>query len=493
MPVLKRMSSGALTGSDLLTVNASHALTNNPLYVKLSGALTLVNTSPSTSHNVYVAAKTTAALAAALSSSVVGDTIIFGAGVYPLPTNFVFLEGRTYVGQGIYAQNGGASGTWLQGSGNIQWGASVTIQDMLIGKNGAGLSTRFIPVPRGSSAAGSDTNTNGAHDVAFNRTRFKGGSDAGGNVFDTGNGGGYWSLATNPLKKRFMVNHTFTDCEFERPQSPNSYGIDTTFTGGNPGMSLALWFDCRPGGAQLSGNRWNRVHFGVKNGYHSGVDGYGIGTCVLVQGGPSTYRTTNAADMGPNKTGSSLIWSPGVAPLTNGVGQHEWNPNFDWSQVDHCPTDNAFTDCLFEYANWYPMDLVDWGRDYSQWHGVQAYLNAHPGGTCTDGNAAAGWGNPPGSQWVNIPDRLWIQQYGMTRCYLKGSTPKAHSVVGEMSAHGTYSNSYCGSGSICSESGKFGNVVSGSFSNANRPHTALFPVDWTGSGTSYTASPYDPA
>ena len=124
-------------------------------------------------------------------------------------------------------------------------------------------------------------------------------------------------------------------------------GVSSSFSGGNPGSCLNLWYDCRPGGAQIAGNRWIRCHFGVKNGYHSGIDGYGIGTTILCQGSPSTHSTSNPADEGPNANGGSTITSA------------NWNPRFDWSQVDHCATDNSFVDCLFEYATWYPMDLCD--------------------------------------------------------------------------------------------------------------------------------------
>ena len=51
-------------------------------------------------------------------------------------------------------------------------------------------------------------------------------------------------------------------------------------------------------------------------------------------------------------------------------------------------------------------------------------------------------------------------------------------------------------GRLTNQAGRYGNLVSGSFSNATRPQTPIFPAggqwDWTGSRTSYTPSPYDP-
>ena len=60
----------------------------------------------------------------------------------------------------------------------------------------------------------------------------------------------------------------------------------------------------------------------------------------------------------------------------------------------------------------------------------------------------------------------------------------------------TSTGGFSGTGSVFDMAGEFGNVVSGSYSNAIRPSTAIFPAgsanNWTGTVTSYTPSPYDP-
>ena len=107
--------------------------------------------------------------------------------------------------------------------------------------------------------------------------------------------------------------------------------------------------------------------------------------------------------------------------------------------------------------------------------------------------AATDWGNPPGAHWTQIPASCWADNVDLMRCYHKGSTG-GYSGVFEIGRSCDVVNSYCGSGSgFSNHSGSYGDTNSGSFNNANRPTTALFTVDWTGAGTSYTASPYDPA
>jgi hypothetical protein len=138
------------------------------------------------------------------------------------------------------------------------------------------------------------------------------------------------------------------------------------------------------------------------------------------------------------------------------------------------------------------MDICDFSRPYSMWNGVQQYLSQNAGGTCQDGNAAAGWGNPPGSRWTTIPVALWTDNFDVTDCYFKGSYPTGHSVVHEVGRDSTTKNSYNATGGVGGYSGSYGNLVSGSYSNTRRPQTALFPTDWTGATTSYTPSPYDP-
>lgn len=421
-----------------------------------------------------------------------GTWVVFPAGAFAYRGTLVVPDAINMRGQGIWDQgeSDGGGGTWLQTT--IKWGSHSTISKLLMGRNLAGAWHSFTPCAKGDSACGPYTQAHGSTGCTFSQVRFKGGSDGGGSVFDVNNWGSGWSTATNPLKKRFLVDTTFVDCEFERPQAANSVGAGSTYPGGNPGMAMNLWYDARPGGAQISGNKWIRCHFGVKNGYHSGIDGYGIGTTILCQGAPSTYATTDPAARGFNMGGGTVITS------TSGA-KSEWNPNFDWSQVDHCPTDNSFTDCLFEYATWYPMDLVDFSRQYSMWHGVKTYLAAHPGGTCTDGNAAAGWGNPPGSKWVDIPAGKWIRGWNMTRCYMKGSYPTDHSVVGEVVSRSAFVDSFCGTGRVFNNVAKetstgtfsYGNSVTGSFSGGH-PDSPIFTRDWDGTKTSYTPSPYDP-
>ena len=408
-----------------------------------------------------------------------GASVVFPAGKFSYAGTLDVPDRINLTGQGIWDQGAsdGGGGTWLQCP--IEWGSYSTVSRLLLGVNAAGEVCTFTPCAKDDQACGPYTQAHGSTGCTFSQVRFKGGSDGGASLIDTSNWGAGWSTASNPLKKHFMIDTTFTDCEFERPQAANSVGVSSTFAGGNPGSAMNLWYDCRPGGAQIAGNRWIRCHFGVKNGYHSGIDGYGIGTTILCQSAPSTHSTSNSADEGANTDGGSVVTSA------------NWNPRFDWSQVDHCATDNTFVDCLFEYATWCPMDLCDNARSYSMWHGVKSYLAKNPGGTCTDGNAAAGWGNPPGSQWVAIPDRMWLKQWDMTRCYLKGSTPVAHSVIGEITADCTMLDSSCGTGSVEGYAGSFGNVATGRFPGGH-PTSAIFTARWRGATTSYTPSPFDP-
>ena len=98
---------------------------------------------------------------------------------------------------------------------------------------------------------------------------------------------------------------------------------------------------------------------------------------------------------------------------------------------------------------------------YSGWHGVQAGAQ--------DGGSSIGWGNPPGANWVNIPD-AWADNVDITRCYFKGCYSTAHSVVYEIGRNSDVANSFNGSGSFADHQGSYGNTATGSFSNANRPH-----------------------
>ena len=400
-----------------------------------------------------------------------GTATVFPAGTFAYSGTFIVPDGINVRGQGIWDQNlgTGGGGTWLQASKGMQWGSHSTIEDLLVGKNTAGLTCTFHPVARGSSAAGIDTQTNGSHNVTFNFVRLKGGSDTGADLIELG--GNYSSLWSSNLKTIDMVNTTWNDCEFERPQSTNS--VDGT----SLGAEMNIWWDSRSGGAQVHDLTWNRCHFGVKNGYHAGTDGYGIGRTVLFQPSPAEH-----ASDGPRPT------SGGVGDSTNG-----WLPSFKWSQVDHGAYDISFNDCLFEYSLWTPMDVCDYSRSYSVWHGNLAGL-PKTGTTALSAaaNTAIGWGNPPQNSWTKIPLADWIDNFDITRTYVKGDSLTAHSVVYELGCNSSVVSSYNGSGSFSNHAGSYGNTMSGSFSNGTRPRTGLFMSDWAGSTTSYTPSPNDP-
>ena len=380
-----------------------------------------------------------------------GTWVVFPAGTFTYSGRFVVPDYVNVTGQGIWDQGSaaGGGGTWLQCTSGMRWGSYSTIKDLLVGNNAAGLSCTFSPVPRGSSAAGAFTQAHGSQHCTFSFVRFKGGSDEGIALINLGTnyGSGLWSGA---VQKDDMVDTTWSDCEFERPQSTNA--VDGT--DGSLGNILNIWCDCRAGGAQVYGNSWIRCHFGVRNGYHAGTDGYGIGGTILFQPAPAEH-----ASDGPRPTGQAVDMS------------------FDWSQVDHGFSDNRFVDCLFEYSLWYPMDICDYARSYS---------------LTTLFNGVVGSNLPTAAEAAAIPDQMWNDALSMTHCYFKGSSPTAYSVVGEYGKDCVITDCYCGTGSVFTMGGKFGNVVSGSFSNAATPSTKIFATDWAGTATSYTPSPYDP-
>src|SRR5450756_3161641 len=397
-----------------------------------------------------------------------GTWVVFPAETFAYSGTFTVPDNINIRGQGIWDQGraSGSGGTWLQCSAGMRWGSHSTIEGMLLGANTAGLFCQFRPVARGSSSFGADTQANGSHSVTFSFVRFKGGSDTGANLLDLG--GNFNSFWTGTLKKIDMVDTTWNDCEFERPQSTNAVN------GVSLGAVMNIWWDSRSGGAQVHDLAWNRCHFGVKNGYHSGLDGYGSGRTIIFQPAPAEHA------------------SDGPRPNTGGVGDgtNGWNPNFDWSLVDHTAYNISFTDCLMEYAHWYPMNPCAYARSYSVWQGNHTGL---PGTLTTPladaANKATGWGNGPQAQWVNIPTKMWLDNFDLTRCYLKGSYPDAHSIVYEIARNSASVGSYCGTGGTSANTA-YGNTLSGSFSNANRPTTALFTTDWSGTATSYPASPY---
>ena len=242
-----------------------------------------------------------------------------------------------------------------------------------------------------------------------------------------------------------MTNNRFYDCEFERPLVSNAQcsGQDNV---------MDLWLDCRKGGAQVYDNRWYRCHFGVRNGT-AGIDGYGIGYTVLFQPAPAEH----GAD-GPRPSGKP-----------DDVG-------FDWSVVDHGFHDHYFEDCLFEYALWYPMDICDYARSYSMTTRFGGVVGSNP---------------PTGSQADQIPSVMWNERLAMTRCYHKGSVNDG-GVVAEIGQDCAMTDCYCGSGSVLNQAGSFGNTASGKFPGGH-PASPIFTSDWTGTGTSYTPSPFDPA
>jgi hypothetical protein len=378
-----------------------------------------------------------------------GTWVVFPAGKFVYSGTFVVPDFINVSGQGIWDQGSatGGGGTWLQASRGMDWGSYSTVQDMLIGQNAAGGTCTFSPVARGSSAAGPFTKANGSQHDTFELVRFKGGSDSGASLFSPDNYDDSWADSWRGTTD--MTYTTFDDCEFERPQSTNA-----TDTGGAAmGADFNLWYDCRAGGSQLHDITFNRCHFGVENGYHSGIDGYGEGYTFLLQPSPAEH----AAD-GPRPSGAAA------------------NMHFDWGQVDHDAYNIDFTDCLFEYGGWYPMDICDYARSYSLTTSFAGVVGSNP---------------PTAAQAAAIPACMWTSGLTMTDCYLKGSSPQAHGVVGEIGHDFTFTDDYCGTGSVFNQAGSYGNVVSGSFPGGH-PASPIFTSDWSGAGTSYTASPFDP-
>jgi hypothetical protein len=400
-----------------------------------------------------------------------GTWLVFAAGRFSYSGTFTVPDGISVRGSGIWNQGSadGGGGTWLECANGMRWGSDSVIEDLLVGKNAAGGTCYFRPVARGTATAGADTQNNGSHDVTFSFVRFKGGSDTGAPLLDLG--GNFSSSWSGTVKTIDMVNTTWNDCEFERPQSTNAVN------GTSLGAVMNIWWDSRRGGAQVHDLAWNRCHFGVKNGYNSGIDGYGSGRTILFQPAPAEH-----APDGPR-------------PTTGGVGNgiDGWLPSFDWSLVDHGASRISFTDCLMEYATWYPMDVCDYARSFSVWKGNETGLPATlTTALSSTANSATGWGNPPRARWVDIPSSAWMDAFDLTRCYFKGSYPSGHSVVFEIGRNCTSRQNYCGTGSVLTNAGSFGNATVGAFSSSARPVTKLFASDWDGSQASYTSSPYDP-
>lgn len=377
-----------------------------------------------------------------------GSWVVFPAGTFAYAGAFIVPDGINVRGQGIWDQGSadGGGGTWLQCANGLRWGSDSTIEDLLVGRNAAGSTCTFHPVARGSGSAGADTKAHGSHDCTFESVRFKGGSDSGANLIDLG--ANFSSTWSSSVKSYDMIDTSWYDCEFERPQVTNATA------GTSLGAVMNIWLDCRAGGGRVYGNRWVRCHFGVKNGYHTGIDGYGMGRTILFQPAPAEHGSD-----GPRPSGQAA------------------DLHFDWSRVDHGFADNHFVDCLFEYSLWYPMDVCDYTRSYSLTTLFQGAVGGNP---------------PTATQAAAIPARMWNDDLSMTRCYFKGSYPTAHGVVYEIGRDSQIVNSFNGSGGFGIHSGSFGDSVSGSFSNARRPSTATLTSDWSGGQTAYTPSPYDP-
>ena len=400
----------------------------------------------------------------------VGDTVYFPPGIYKHANGLVFRDGVSYLGAGIYQQQSPNGGTWLKCS--VTWGSHVTVKDMLIGSNDAGATTKFTPVKRGDSAAGSDTNANGSHSVLFNFVRFKGGSDSGAHLIElagncSSNSSGGWAGSIRTID---MYDTEWRDCEFERPQD------GTTEVAGLPiagcGSILSIWHDCRSGGAQIHDLTFRRCHFGVKNS-RAGLSGnarYGIGNTLLFQPGPPEHSIG-----GPRPSDETMVLP------ANADAVYGWGPDWDSDIVDHGMYGITFEDCVVEWANWVGFNPCDYARSYSIWRWND--LN-RPGSETTAmsgvSSAAAGWGNPPGSHWVDIPAEMWIRNVTTTRCYFKTTTRY------EL---GYDSVNLASVGVVPKEYGEDASDT-GTFTNDDRPHTAIFTSDWT---SAYTVSPFDPA
>jgi hypothetical protein len=516
--------------------------------------------------------RTVAAIQAAIDSAPALATVHVPGGA-PW-TGETDLFGKEYVrvkGDGIFKQSiagTGGGGTWIKA--RLRWPAYSHFDGMLIGHNTSGRQCSHSPIERATTRTigVGQTKQVGCRKAVFKNVRFKGGGEgklytgflkgpggvattnaysyrtAGASVFDfSSNYKRGWVTQTDGVGSKDMIENHFWDCEWERSmggQDDGRYSLvtlsdgstylreDPNFNYGNPGGWLNGWWDCRSGGSFFTKNRWYRCHMGVKNGYHSGVEGYGIGTVSLLQASPTgpansssesvnwdgyvgganpgTKERYNHPDCSWSTDGGSQIAlnyptlgygaQPSWSTYANRVGN--WNKNFDTDIVDHGPDDNYWEDCLFEYSNWHPLNPCDWARNYSVWRGCgtnpwsfgnTAYPNAGAG-------CLAGWGNPPGKNWVQTPDAMWNNNFSLTRCYSKGSLKGGSHMVGEVSRNCkvidcNFTHNQTNRGTPTGTF-SYGNENSGSFSNANRPSTALFTTDWSGSLTTYTPSPYDP-
>jgi len=399
---------------------------------------------------------------AAMTTAGAGGTVWFPAGKYAMSSMLTVYDYVSLCGAGIWTQSigGGDGGVWLYptGGSEVHFGSHSRIERMLIGRNTAGQECSFRPNKRGDSTAGAHTNTYGCHDNVFSFVRFKGGSDGGKQLLYVNNTGSNRDWG-GTIQTWDFYGITFDDCEFERPM--------TASTG--DGESVRIWCDVRSGGSQIHHLAWNRCHFGCKNGYGAGTSEYGVGRTLIFQNGPDGDGTGG--------------------PCTGGGSEIHYdvdNPSFDWGLVDHNFHDVSFTDCLFEHSLWYPFNPCDESRLYSTWQSCQLYN--YTGGL----DSTYGWGNDIGTQWVNIPTRIWADNFSFTRCYAKGSS--SYNSESEFARNLDVIDSY----HYPSDAGwgphraLYGNSVTGSFSNASRPTTANFDRDWSGSTTTYTGSPNDP-
>ena len=429
----------------------------DPPYIPLPPTSDTWPTGPETT----VSTKTIPAIQAAIDAAATGTTVVCQAGTY-IGGGTLYLKDGVYLkGQGIYKQavSGGGGGTWIQS--NLRWGSHSFIGYFLIGNAGG---SSFRPQERGGASSRFPvTNVSGSHGDRFFFTRFTGNLELGNNF--RGNDSGGWAASSHGVID--MYDTKWFDCEWQR------HSVATGIAN--------LWFDCRDGGSQLHDLEWTRNHFGVKD-----TEGLtGIGRVFIIQPSPAEHCFD-----GPRPTVTSSYPQAAVNLVGTQYDPNDstngWYPNFDWSQVDHGAYNISLTDCLFEYADWVATNPCDYARSYSIWKGNETGLP----GTLTyaltsDANRATGWGNGPQENWMLIPTKMWMENYDVTRCYFKGGVsggPRYELCRNSASVD-------CNTGGSTS----YGNTRSGVFSNDNRPSTSLFTVDWTGTGSSYTPSPFDPA
>lgn len=439
--------------------------------------------------------RTVAAIQAAIDGAGVWDIVkVPGGAPWTGDARLYLKDYVCLMGDGIYAQAAASpTGTWIKAA--LTWGSEARLEKLLIGFNNSTKACGHQPYARSSTSwpGFSHTKSVGCTHFVTQTVRFKGGADGQGHLMDMNNfGSGRWDQTW--YGTRDMISHRFYDTEWERPMTITN------------GMVMNLWWDCRAGGSKMEGNKWIRNHFGVKNGYRSGIDGYGLGVgTLLMQPCPAEH-----ADDGPRPAynlkdttthNPNCIEPPGETGSTNC-----WYPGFDWDQVDHGATDNYMEDCLFEYvigslAAW---DICDYARSYSVWMGNQTALPAtNTVALNAAANLATGWGNPPQQLWTRIPIEMWNVSCNRTRCYHKGTYGNTKGIVSEIGKSTITKDCFCGTGNVAGNTQSYGNQIlytSGTGYAFTHPTSPIFNVDWSGTAQSgpngapvYTPSPFDPA